>query len=87
LPHCDEVHQVPSGFWKIVAVDDFGALRVAAFIMEQNTARTSPVIDHLETVDTVEQRTGLDFFWELPDVQESALEAADNAPWALTWVN
>jgi len=35
----------------------------------------------------MEQRTGLDFFWELPDAQEEALEAAADAAWALTWID
>lgn len=87
LPNCDEFHSVPSGFWKIVAVDDLGTLRIAAFIMEQDTARNSRVIDHLESVDTVQRRSGLDFFWQLPDAEEAVLEAAGNAAWALTWAN
>ena len=62
LPDCDEPHKVPSGFWKIVAVNDLGTLRVAAFIMEQDAARSSPVIDHLTTVDAMEQRAGLNCF-------------------------
>jgi len=33
LPNCDEPHKVPSGFWKIVAVEDAGTPRIAAFIM------------------------------------------------------
>jgi len=87
LPNCDEPHRVPSGFWKIVAVPDGGVLRVAAFIMEQNTPRTAPVIDHLTTVDEVEQRSGLDFFRQLPDAEENAMEAAKNLSWAQSWVN
>jgi endonuclease G len=87
LPNCDEPHKVPSGFWKIVSLNDSGTLQVAAFIMEQNTPRTSPAIDHLETVDTVEQRSGLNFFWELPNTEESAIEALSNTVWASTWVN
>ena len=55
--------------------------------MAQNTARTSPVIDHLTTVDEVERRSGLDFFWELPDMLENALEAATNLAWAQNWAN
>lgn len=80
LPHCDESHRVPSGFWQIVAVDDLGTLRVAAFVMEQGTARTAPVIDHLTTVDTVEQRTGLEFFWMMPDADEAAMEGTTMRP-------
>jgi endonuclease G len=44
-------------------------------------------MDHLVTVDEVEQRSGLDFFWELPDAQENTLEAAGNMAWASSWVN
>ena len=87
LPGCDEFHSVPSGFWKIVAVDDLGTLRIAAFIMDQDTARNSRVIDHLESVDTVQRRSGLDFFWQLPDAEQDVLEAGGNAALALTWAN
>jgi hypothetical protein len=45
------------------------------------------VIDHLVTADTVEQRSGLDFFWQLPDADENAMEAANNTTWASSWVN
>jgi len=38
-------------------------------------------------VDEVERRSELDFFWELPDTQEDALEAATNLAWAQSWVN
>ena len=87
LPNCDEPHKVPSGFWKIVAVQDGGSLHVAAFIMEQTTARKSPAIDHLTTVDEVEQRSGLDFFWQLPKADENALESVKNWAWAGSWLN
>ena len=87
LPNCDEPHRVPSGFWKIVAIQDGAALHVAAFIMEQSTVRKSPAIDHLTTVDEVERRSGLDFFWQLPDGEENALEAAKDLAWARSWAN
>ena len=70
-----------------MAVNDLGTLRVAAFIFQHDTARTSPVMDHLVTVDAVEQRSGLDFFWQLPDADENALEAANNTTWASSWAN
>jgi endonuclease G len=87
LPNCDESHRIPSGFWKIVAVPDGKILRVAAFIMEQTTARASKVIDHLTTVDEVERHSGLDFFWQLPDAQENTLESAKDLTWVQTWAN
>ncbi len=76
LPNCDEPHTVPSGYWKIIIVDDSGTLRTAAFIMNQNTPRTANIAHHLVTINTVEQRSGLDFLWELPDNTENAVELA-----------
>ncbi len=86
LPRASRPHRVPSGFWKIVAVRDGATLHVAAFIMEQNTARTSQLTEHLSTVDEVERRSGLDFFWQLPDAEENAMEDVKNAAWAGSWV-
>jgi endonuclease G len=55
--------------------------------MEQTAARKSPAINHLTTVDEVERRSGLDFFWQLPDAEEDAMEAAKDLAWAQSWVN
>jgi endonuclease G len=82
LPNCDEPHRVPSGFWKIAAVQDGATLHVAAFIMEQITTRKSRVMDHLVTVREVERRSGLNFFWQLPDAEEDAMEAGRDLAWA-----
>jgi endonuclease G len=87
LPNCDEPHKVPSGFWKIVAVQGGASLHIASFIMEQGATRKSSGIDYLTTVDEVERRSGLDFFWQLPDTEEDALEAAKDLAWAQSWVN
>ena len=67
LPNSDEPHKVPSGYWKIVVVEDSGKIHPAVFIMDQDTARDSKVLDHLVTVDEVEKRSVLDFLWELED--------------------
>ena len=45
------------------------------------------LIDHLETVDGAEQRTGLDFFREIPDAEENAMECEKNLSWAQSWLN
>ncbi len=55
--------------------------------MGQDTPRTSPVIHHLTMVDEVEQRSGLDFFRQLPDSDEAAMEAVKNTAWAQGWCN
>jgi len=86
LPHCDEPHQVPSAFWKIIAVNEPRALHVAAFIMEQTAPRESRTVDYLTTVDEVELRTGLNFFWLLPIEDQDTLESVKPVPWVLDWL-
>lgn len=78
MPGADESHQVPSGYWKIIAIEGCGntSIQLAAFIFDQDTARLANVIEHLVSVDEVECRSGLDFFWQLPDGLESELEAS-----------
>jgi len=85
LPHCDEMHTVPSAFWKIVTVDDFGTLCSAAFIMEQTAPFISAPLGYVAAIDDVERRSGLDFFRDLPDGKEDLLEVAANSAWVETW--
>ena len=57
LPKADESHTIPSGYWKIVAIqpgDDYDSIKIAAFFFDQDTPRDDPVIDHLKTVDAIE---------------------------------
>jgi endonuclease G len=63
-----------------------GTLHVAAFIMEQTVPRTSPVLNYLTTVDEVEKRAGLDFFWQLPSPDQDTLESVKPLPWVQTWL-
>ena len=76
LPGADEPHKVPSGYWKIVAVQNAGEIPIVvrAYIFDQDTSRSSKIAEHLVTVDEIEERSGLDFFWKLPDAVESAIE-------------
>jgi endonuclease G len=86
LPQSDETHKVPSGFWKIVALKDGDSLKTSAFIMDQDTARDSDILTHLVTIDNIESKTSLDFFWALPDNQENDLESKKFEDWAKSWV-
>ncbi|MCB2156748.1 DNA/RNA non-specific endonuclease [bacterium] len=83
MPGADEPHRVPSGYWKIVCVaNDKGMPQQgAAFFFDQETPRNSPLSDHVTTIDEIEQRTGLDFLWELDDPMEDAIERDANADW------
>jgi endonuclease G len=78
LPHCDEPHRVPSGYWKIIARqtgDDCDTVHITAFIFDQETPGDADVEAYATTVDEVEERTGLDFFSELPDGEEEIRES------------
>ena len=83
LPSADEEHIVPSDYWKIVATEVEGELRVAAFIMGQDADRHSDPADFLTSVDEVEERSGLELFWELPEAEQESLEAGVDATWLI----
>ena len=78
LPAADESHAVPSGYWKVIAVAA-PTLRVAAFVLDQETGRRESYCGHLVTVDEVEARSGLDLMAGLTDVTEDAVEAGPPA--------
>ncbi len=86
LPNADEPHKVPSGYWKILAVQpdpgDPAALQTAAFLMDQNAPRDTAPMKYLSTVNEIERRSGLNFFADLPDTIEESLESSDNRDWA-----
>lgn len=86
-------HKVPSAFWMIIAVagkenpTNIRDLHVAAFLMDQETPRTSGLRDHLVTVDEVEKRSKLDFFWQLSDPDQKKLESQKDTAWVQEWLN
>ncbi|MAT37969.1 MAG: endonuclease [Ectothiorhodospiraceae bacterium] len=83
LPNADEVHLVPSGYWKIVLYsDESDYIQSSAFILDQESPSSFPILDALVTIDEVERRSGLDFLWELPDAVEDAIESNLNMEWA-----
>ncbi len=78
LPGADEPHKIPSGYWKIVAVGVPGnpaSVKATAFILGQGTPSGTDFKTRVETIDEVEQRSGLDFFAGLPDGVEDTLES------------
>ena len=88
LPSADQPHKVPSGYWKIVVVEDDSSahdIKVAAFIFDQDTPRNDPIAGHVVTVRDVEQRSGLDFLHELPDTAEQQVETQAATAWVTEW--
>lgn len=76
MPGADEPHKVPSGYWKIIAIQESGQLlQMFAYIFDQETPRQTSYADYITTVDEVEERTGFDFFWKLPDELEKRIES------------
>ncbi|MEQ8524690.1 DNA/RNA non-specific endonuclease [Gracilimonas sp.] len=82
MPRADESAKVPSGYWKIIIVPKAdNQFDTAAFIFDQDTPRNVSPIDSLVTIDEIEERSGLDFFWELENIEENQLEAMSNSSW------
>jgi len=74
LPGADEAHTVPSGYWKIVAVQDGATILVATFVFDQLTPGNSDVCTHVTTIREVEQRSRFDFFHALSKARQDQLE-------------
>ncbi|RSM21615.1 DNA/RNA non-specific endonuclease [Aeromonas salmonicida] len=70
---------VPNGYYKIVM--DIENKEAIAFIIPQENIQASKLADYIVTVDEVEERTGLDFFSELPDEEEEAMESKRMKMW------
>lgn len=64
---------VPDACYRIIVIAD--PLHFKAYVVPQTVDGTEPLSDFRTTVDAVEILTGLDFFSELPDELEEALEA------------
>ena len=66
---------VPEACYMIVVDESAGRVRALAFMLPQTPPAGASVEDFLTTIDEVERRTGLDFFPELPDDEETTIEA------------
>lgn len=62
MPGGPERHRVPSGYWKVLATEDG---RMAAFIFDQDTPRSSNYCVHQATLEDVEIRADLTLFARL----------------------
>lgn len=75
LPGADESHQVPSGYFKVLAHVRGDRLETAALIAPQSTGASESYCDHAVTIDEVERRAGLDVFPLLPEQEARVLES------------
>ena len=80
---CDHRIAVPKAFYK-VALRRKGKSWTAIGFIFPNAAGSRPLMTYMLSVDEVEQRTGIDFFYLLPDSIENKVEADYNiADWTI----
>lgn len=66
---------IPDYFYKaLLAPDGEGGYRAAAYVLPNAAHLTGGYADYAVTVDSLEARTGMDFFCDLPDSVETAAE-------------
>jgi endonuclease G len=80
LPKAHLSHVVPSGYWKVVAIEDGDGdgdgIRAVAFIMHQDAPRAGTFCNYEVTLGAVEQRSHLTFFSDLLSTQRESLLSA-----------
>lgn len=77
---------IPSHYYKIIADEQDGELRVLAFLVEQCSPPYTRIKTCLVSVDAIEELTGLDFFPDLPKAVQAELESRPATrlwPWLL----
>jgi len=67
--------QVPEKCFKMIVLETNGQPKVLAFIMPQSVNGTEQPVQFLTNVNAIEEKTGLDFFRELPKDLQAKLEA------------
>lgn len=77
LPGADELHSVPTGYFKVVA-DSNG--RLAGFLFDQDVPRNMDHCDGVVRLQDVEAASGLDLFPEAPNWPTGSLAAALGCP-------
>ena len=66
---------IPSMFYKIVGRDTDDGIAIIAFLFEHDPDEPhGPLDDYIVSVRTIENWTGIDFFWELPREVQDVLE-------------
>ena len=84
LPNADETHDVPGAFWKVVIAKPKGEpLKVAAFIMNQDSTTADDFEDTQTTIKEIQDRTGFVLFPKL----HAALTDSRHEEWVATWAD
>ncbi len=75
LPNAAESHRIPSSYWKIIATERNGVIKIAAFLLDQETDRKANFCEErfVTSVRMIESKTGLNFFHALTAAQQNEL--------------
>lgn len=65
----------PVAFWQVIVAQTDDGVRALAVYMPQNIPYSAFPVHNIVTIDELEQRTGLDFFPDLPGFLEKPLES------------
>lgn len=77
LPDTDKDHQVPSAYWKIVAMQAASQqITVAGFYFYQDTPKRANYCDHMRPIRFIEQKSGLNFFSDMTGALEDQFETS-----------
>lgn len=75
---------VPSYYYKVVFRQSGTDCKTIGFLMP-NASSSEPILSFSVTIDEIERRTGIDFFYALPDELENRLESGfEPAAWNWT---
>jgi len=66
LPNTDESHVIPSGYWKVIAIQNGQTIETASFVMDQSSGRKDKFCAKQVELKDVENRSNLDLFPSLP---------------------
>lgn len=77
LPHASRPHTIPSGYWKIVAVQKAGTVHAASFIMGQDLSRDANYCATHVALSEIEVRTHLHFFPALAHQEKQKILVGD----------
>lgn len=67
--------EIPEAFYKIyLGIEENGSIKALAFIIPQKAKMRDALEKYIVSIDEVERRSGFDFFYQLDDTIEDALE-------------
>lgn len=72
---------VPTHFYKIALQHRAGRWQAIAFVLENRSYDNNDFTRNIRSIDWIEQRTGLDFFPDMEDNDEEALESIVSEMW------